>query len=287
MEQKGVFRSALGGFHKQDVLNYIDGITAEWNEERVLLTEQAQTDRELAQQQQDAAAEAITAREAAEQVTANLQTENTRLQEVLQELETTQQTRLQELETELAELRRLPEQVQALTEQLREVTAQRDVAVAEKSKLTEQLHIETDRANTATSEMMAAEERLQQKDIELAKRNEQLTRSEQSLTHYQSILGDAEDAGRRVGDIARPFIRQAGHQAGEALEDMQATLTAVLAQLGELQGTIEQKKTALQAKMDEADSQMTGAVSAWTDTAKAVAGVDSDRPQDGTADFFR
>lgn len=287
MEQKGVFRSALGGFHKQDVLNYIDGITAEWNEERVLLTEQAQTDRELAQQQQDAAAEAIAAREAAEQAAADLQTENTRLQEVLQELETTQQARLQELEAELAELRRLPEQVQALTEQLQEVTAQRDVALSEKAKLTEQLHIETDRANTATSEMMAAEERLQQKDIELAKRDEQLTRSEQSLTHYQTILGDAEDAGRRVGDIARPFIRQAGRQAGEALEDMQATLTAVLAQLGELQGTIEQKKTALQTKMDEADIQMTGAVNAWTDTAKEAAGVDSNHPQDGTADFFR
>ena len=34
MEEKGVFRTALGGFNKSDVLGYIDRITAEWDEER-------------------------------------------------------------------------------------------------------------------------------------------------------------------------------------------------------------------------------------------------------------
>ena len=34
MAQNGLFRSAMGGFNKQDVLQYIDEITAAWDAER-------------------------------------------------------------------------------------------------------------------------------------------------------------------------------------------------------------------------------------------------------------
>lgn len=274
MEQKGVFRSALGGFHKQDVLNYIDGITAEWNEERQQLTAQAEADRELAQQQQDAAAEAVAALEAAQAAADTATKENEALR-----------GRLQELEAELIDLRQLPEQVRALTEQLQEVTAQRDVATAEKANLTEQLHIETDRANTATSEMMAAEERLQMKEQELGNRDARINELERSQTHYQAILNNAEDAGRRVEGIARPFIRQAGQQASEALEDIQGSLTALLEQLNELQGHIEEKKTNLNTSIDHTDSQMNGAITSWVATAKEA--VKSDNVTGTATDFFR
>ena len=59
MEQKGIFRSALGGFNKQDVLNYIDEITAGWDRERQELESAATADRELAQQQQEEAAQSL------------------------------------------------------------------------------------------------------------------------------------------------------------------------------------------------------------------------------------
>ena len=274
MEQKGVFRSALGGFHKQDVLNYIDGITAEWNEERVQLTEQAEADRELAQQKTQEATEATAALEAAQAAATAAEEENKALA-----------ARLEELEAELIDLRRLPEEVRQLTEQLQEVTAQRDVAAAEKAKLTEQLHMETARANTATHEMMAAEERLEQKESELTARNSRISDLERSAAHYREVLGDAEDAGQRVGDIARPYIRQAGQKAGETLQTMQATLDSLLAQLGELQGTITQQQADLQVAMEDADSRMTQAVNAWTGSVKTTA--DQPAVTDGTVDFFR
>ena len=43
MAQNGMFRNAMGGFNKQDVLRYIDAITAAWEAERESLTEQAET----------------------------------------------------------------------------------------------------------------------------------------------------------------------------------------------------------------------------------------------------
>ena len=52
MEEKGVFRTALGGFNKSDVLGYIDRITADWDEERQRLTQAAdKLRRQLAQEQ--------------------------------------------------------------------------------------------------------------------------------------------------------------------------------------------------------------------------------------------
>lgn len=278
MEQKGVFRSALGGFHKQDVLNYIDGITAEWNEERQQLAQQAEADRTLAQQEQE---NACREQEKAQQEQRKAQ-EATAALEAAQAENAALTAHLEELETELAALRRLPEEVRQLTEHLQEVTAQLDVVLAEKAKLTEQLHMETDRANTATNEMMAAEARLQQKDKELGEKNEQLASANCTLDHYRSILGNAADAGQRVGNIARPYVQQAGQQAEGVLTDVENALSTMLLQLSELQSIVDEKKATLQTSIIETDSRLTNEVEAWIHTANEAA-----RPSDDNVDFFR
>ena len=74
MAQNGMFRNAMGGFNKQDVLRYIDEITAAWDAERKALTEQAEAAQTAEAQlrselrvAQEAAEQAATA---AEEVTA-------------------------------------------------------------------------------------------------------------------------------------------------------------------------------------------------------------------------
>lgn len=86
MEEKGVFRSALGGFNKQDVLQYIDQITGEWDEERQDLLNQAVAEREQAQQQGAAAAEAAAALAEAQQQLEALRGELAKVQAVADRL---------------------------------------------------------------------------------------------------------------------------------------------------------------------------------------------------------
>ncbi len=84
MGNNGIFRSAIGGFNKKDVLQYIDQITGEWNAERQQLTTTAAAAQEEAQLQAKAA-EAQAASVAA--MTAQLQ----QLQETLAEVTATAQ----------------------------------------------------------------------------------------------------------------------------------------------------------------------------------------------------
>ena len=49
MEDKGIFRSSIGGFNKSDVLAYIDQITAAWDRERQELTQTAEQARQMLQ----------------------------------------------------------------------------------------------------------------------------------------------------------------------------------------------------------------------------------------------
>ena len=132
MEEKGVFRSALGGFNKKDVLNYIDQITGQWNEERQALDAQAQESAaavSAAAQAQSAAEE--TAREAVKN--AEEAQERTRVAEAAAE----------ELRQQLADLagqlNAMQEQIAAATEQTASQAERVTVLEQENARLQEQI----------------------------------------------------------------------------------------------------------------------------------------------------
>ena len=240
MEEKGMFRSALGGFNKADVLNYIDALTAAWNEERVALEQQAKADRE--------AAETATARAA--------------------ELEAAHEA----MTAELDEIRPLAEQTKEATEQLAQMRTELDEALAQNAQFTQQLAQSEEKIQSARAEMMAAEERLCTREAELTRRNERLAALEATVARYEAVLGRSDSMKEHVDGIVRPFTEKANRHAEDALDNAYALVANLLAQLGEMQGSIEEQKSALrQAKADN-DAKLSATLGSWFSKIKDLAG---------------
>lgn len=252
MAQNGLFRSAMGGFNKQDVLQYIDEITAAWNDERRALEQQAEA-AEAARQEITAAADA--AQSAAAVAEQRTQVAETQLTEVQQELYNTtadlaeSRAAADELAAQLEEALRRVAQLEAT---VTAVTAQRDEAIAA---------VADARAQLAESENLSRE--LEDSRILSHRQEEQITAMQQAIGRYEQVLGSADTAHERVDSIVRPFIDQANRQADETLDSVQAVLAGVLAQLGELQGSVEQRRQALRRCKADSDSRLSAAFGDW------------------------
>ena len=169
MSKNGIFRSAIGGFNKKDVLQYIDRITGEWNAERQELAQTAAAAQEEAQLQANAA-EAQAATVAA------------------------MQAQLQQLQETLAEVTATAQAVPALREQL-------DTLNAENEALRAKLDA-ADAAAQASSEQNASLQReMTAQNGQLAEYRILLGESRNAHAHMQSIVRPfMDDANRRAAD---------------------------------------------------------------------------------------
>lgn len=252
MAQNGLFRSAMGGFNKQDVLQYIDEITAAWNNERQEL--QQQTEAAMAAQQELTAANEAAAA-AADTAAQRAQVAETQLIEAQQQVYNTtadlaeSRAAADELAAQLEDALRRVAQLEAT---VTAITAQRDEAIAA---------VADARAQLAENENIARE--LEDSRQQSSRQEEQITAMQQAIGRYEKVLGDADTAHQRVDGIVRPFIDQANKQADETLDSVQAVLAGVLAQLGELQGSVEQRRQALRRCKADSDSRLNAAFGDW------------------------
>ncbi len=258
MEEKGMFRSAIGGFNKADVLNYIDSLTGSWNEERVQLEQQAIADREKAEA---AAAKAEELQAAHEAMTCELEA----------------------LKEELEQVRPLAEQVQALEGQLAQMREELSEALAQNSQLTQKLAQSEEKSQSARAEMMAAEDRLSTREQELTQRNERLASLEAVVARYEAVLGRSDGMKEHLDNIIRPFTESANRRAEETLDNTYALIAALLAQLGELQDGIDKQKRALRQEKTESDVKLSNVLGNWFNKAKELAETSVDR----ATHFFR
>jgi chromosome segregation ATPase len=258
MEEKGMFRSALGGFNKTDVLNYIDTLTGGWNEERVQLEQQAIADREKAEIAAAKAEELQTAHEA-------------------------MASELQAMQEELEQVRPLAQQVEQLNEALAQMRAELSEALAQNSQLSNKLAQCEEKSQSARAEMMAAEDRLNTREQELTQRNERLASLESVVAQYEAALGRCDGMKEHIDGIVRPFTESAAHRAEQTLDNTYALVAALLAQLGELQEGIDKQKRALRQEKLESDAKLTGVLGNWFNKAKELAGTAADR----ATHFFR
>ena len=248
MAQNGIFRNAMGGFNKQDVLQYIDGITGEWGSEREALNNKLNdannTIKALQEQLAEMAQRAEEAEQRAEEAQQMAKFCDTQLAEVQQQLYhatadlTNTQTANRQLQEQLDEAQR---HVAQLEDSVNDLTNQRDEAIAAVADAKQQVN--------SVNEL---EQKLAQKD-------EQIEGMQKMLARYEKVLGTAEEAEQRVDGIVRPLINQANKQADDTLDRVQAALAALLAQLGEVQGNVEQRRLALQRCKEDSDSRLTAA----------------------------
>lgn len=239
MGKNGIFRSAIGGFNKKDVLQYIDQITGEWNTEREELTATAAAAQEEAQLQASAA-EAQAATVAA--MTAQLL----------------------ELQETLAEVTATAQAVPALREQL-------DTLNGENESLRKKL-------DAADAAAQASNEQADSLQREVTAQNGQ-------LAEYRLLLGQSRSAHAHMQSIVRPFMDDANRRTADTLDNVQTVISALLAQLGELQSSVAaQQQAQRDAAVGDAE-RLKDTLDRWLDRANRLA---ADDPAGSAAPrFFR
>lgn len=261
MAENGMFRKSFKGFNKQDVLQYIDGITAAWDEERKSLESTAEEAVAAKEALQATADEALAqAAAAAEQQ----QIAETQLAEAQQQLyDTTADlavaaTTIEEMATQLEELQR---RLAQLERELTTTAGERDNAIAALADAKAQLA-----ANTATTQQLEESRR------QVGRQNEQITEMRRTIDRYEAVVGDADTVHQKVEGIVRPYIDQTGRQADQALDTVQASLNALLTQLSEVQNSIDRSRAALRQSKADSDSRLTDALDEWLTAAHDAGG---------------
>lgn len=259
MAESGLFRSAMRGFNKQDVLQYIDEITGAWDAERHDLEQQknqaVEAQADLQAQMEQAQADKDQAVAAAAEAAQQAQVSAAQLAEVQQELYDVTadlaecQADKEEIATQLEEAQRL---IALLEAQLTAITNERDDAIATVADTKAQL------ATLGNVEAQLGDYRQQNQ-----RQSDQIDAMQQAITRYEKVLGNAETAHEHIDGIVRPFIEQANKQADETLDSVQAVLAGLLAQLGELQGNVEQRRQALHRCKTDSDSRLSAAFGDW------------------------
>lgn len=257
MAQNGMFRNAFRGFNKQDVLQYIDEITAAWDQERKELEQKAE-DAVAAQQAAQAAADEAQALAAA--AVELQQTAQVQLAEAQQQLASTAAdlsvaaTTIEEMATQLEEEQR---RMALLEQELTATASERDNAIAALADAKEQL---TDAQTTR--------QQLEECRRQLSRQEQQIAEMGQTIRRYESVLGDADTAAQKVSDVIRPCIRQTADQADEALHDTQNFLTGLICQLSEMNDELSGMRGEIQKSAADSDARLSAVLNDWLSAAQ-------------------
>ena len=261
MAENGMFRRTFRGFHKQDVLQYIDTITAAWDEERKSLeatAEEAAAAKEALQATADEAlAQAATAAEQQQAAEAQLAEVQQQLYETTADLAIAATT-IEEMATQVEEAQR---RLAQLERELTATASERDTAIASLADAKAQLA-----ANTATTQQLEESRR------QVGRQTEQIADMRRTIDRYEAVVGDADTVHQKVEGIVRPYIDQTGRQADQALDTVQASLDALLAQLSEVQAGIDRSRNALRQSKADNDTRLTNALDEWLAAAHDAGG---------------
>ncbi len=261
MAQNGMFRNAFRGFNKQDVLQYIDEITAAWDTERKELeetTNEAVAAKEALQVTADEAlAQAAAAVEAQQAAEAQCDEAQQKLADTTADL-TVAATTIEEMATQLEEAQRRMAQ---LEQELNTTANERDNAIAALADAKQQL------AATAGIEQQLEDSRRQ-----VNRQNEQIATMRQTIDRYERVLGDVEAVHEKVSGIVRPYIEQTAADADEVLSNAQSTLDVLMTRLNDLQNGLDASRTALKRSTADSNARLNDALDDWLASAQDVNG---------------
>lgn len=261
MAQNGMFRNAFRGFNKQDVLQYIDEITAAWDEERKALekrAEEAEAASTAAQAAAQAAAdEAAAAVEQQQAVEAQLAEVQQKLTDSAADL-TVAATTIEELATQLEDAQR---RIAQLERELATTAEERDTAIATLADTKAQL-----------DDAQLAQSQLEESRRLVNSQTEQITSMSRTIQRYEDLLGDVDTVAQRMDGIVRPHVDEAYRQSTAALDSAQRQMRQILNQLTELVGNMDASSQSLQARKQDCDSRLTAALDEWLSAAQGTDG---------------
>ena len=261
MAQDGMFRNAFRGFNKQDVLQYIDEITAAWDTERKALEEtanEAVAAKEALQTTTDEAlAQAAAAKEAQQAAEAQMTEVQQKLADTTDELAVATGI-MDEMTAQLEEAQR---RLAQLEQELATTANERDNAIAALADAKEQL------ASTAGIAQQLEDSRRQ-----ATRQSEQIASLRQTIDRYENVLGSADAVHEKVSGIVRPYIEQTAADADEALSNAQATLDILMTRLNDLQNGLDASRTALKQNTADSDALLADALDDWLASAQDANG---------------
>lgn len=259
MAQNGMFRKSFKGFNKQDVLQYIDEITAAWDTERKALeatTNEAVAARDTMQAAADEAqAQAAAAIEQQQVTETQLAEAQQKLYDTTADL-TVAATTIEEMATQLEEAQR---RILQLEQELATTANERDNAIASLADAKQQLITAAD-----------TQQQLDESRRQVAHQNEQITSMRQTIDRYENVVGDADAVGQKVSGIVRPYIQQTAADADAALDNAQSTIDALLAQLDNLQNSLDASRAALKQNTADSNSRLSDALDDWLASAQSI-----------------
>ncbi len=233
MSDSGVFRSAIGGFHKQDVLRYIDELQAEHLREREELEAQlAEVQTELAEAQEahrtlmeTAAAEA----EATQQQKAEWEADSAQLQRLVDEQNSANRmlrTQIQDVREDLSRLQTetapLRKQLEATKWEAASMQARLDEAAAHEAVYQQQLSAIAD-LKKQLGEAVKAQQQAEKQRLE----------AEAVSQRYAELIGDIGSFIMEVRSMGRHVLSSAHTRGNEALTAVNAAVALLQQQLSE------------------------------------------------------
>ena len=264
MAQNGMFRKSFKGFNKQDVLQYIDEITAAWDAERKQLAataDEAVAARDALQVVADEAqAQAAAAIEQQQVTETQLAEAQQKLYDTTADL-TVAATTIEEMATQLEDAQRRMAQ---LEQELATTAAERDNAIASLADAKEQV-----------ADAQVARQQLDDCRRQLNRQDEQMAQMRQTIQRYEAVLGNADTAAQKIDGVVRPFIDNASHQAANTMDDLQTAVSGIMNQLSDLMHNIEYRRQELQHSKADSDARLSAVLDEWLAAAQGSDGQGS------------
>ena len=294
MEESGSFRTSMRGFHKQDVLNYIDALQAAHVQETEALRQQA----ENAEKQLSAAVEDKAAlQKKTEELEAGLETRRQQAERVpqLQQL-------LEERGRQLEEVNRILQSIQQKNVQLElraKAAEQRSAAQQEAAakaaeqadtlrRLSEenrQLKEELEALRRQAEVSSSGKEALNKENVRLSEENRRfgnrLAELEAENKRYTDMVGDVGTFIVEIRSLGQSFLEAAYKRSEGCLDALDDAVAELECQVGEAKTAMEDARTALSDCSSSAGVRLEELVQKLEDAASTM---EPDRTQSSGAD---
>lgn len=289
MSDSGVFRSAIGGFHKQDVLRYIDELQAAHMQELEQLegqlaavrTELEETKTANQALEQSEAATAATA----EQKAAEWDAESAQLQRLIDEQNSANRMLRSQVQETREELEKLRSEHVPLKEQLE--AAKREAASL-KSRLEEAAAHEAAYARQQAA-IADLKKRLSETETASRQADRRLREAETANSRYAQLIGDVGSFIMEIRSMGQHVLNGAHVRGTEALAAVSGAVTLLQQQMADAALQLETAEQELARDNHGAEQRLEELAQSLSRSADAIQSEAEPAVKDAPApsDFFR
>ncbi len=260
MAEPGMFRTGLGGFNKQDVLQYIDELQAEHLRETAALNGQLDAERQALADAQAALSAANEQKAALETQVATLEQDGEQLQKLIDEQNSANRilrARVQEGEEHAKALAAAQEELQSLRVEIGQAAATKAHCEAELQTV--------DRLKEQVRQAEAAAQAAQQRQRELAEVNRR----------YQALIGDVGSFVMEIRSMGQHYLTDTRNRAAHSLTDTMQAVAALQRQLCDTAEELRSTEAAMQEENTQAEQQLEELMRTLASTAEAASSAEA------------